>query len=86
MPLYDPDTSLSRRDGDEQPQSSSEAEAILARELGALRLAAPTQQLPNKQRLLHFIDNKVTHHKQREFIQLAAGRQAGRQQDNAVRS
>jgi len=57
--LYSAESSLLRASGgDPDAQSSRDAEALLADEIGKLRLAAPTAQLPNKQRLLHFIDAK----------------------------
>lgn len=52
--LYDQDTSLSR-----DTQSTCEAEAILAREAANLNRARPQEKVPQKQRMLHFLTDKV---------------------------
>jgi hypothetical protein len=61
--LYAAESSLSRAGSDSghdgELQSTRAAEALLANELAALRLATPTQRLADKQKLLHFMDAKV---------------------------
>lgn len=52
--LYDTDTSLSA-----DTQSSCDTEQIVAQQLRELSLAKPSAQLDDKQRFIHFLQDKV---------------------------
>lgn len=52
--LYDVDASLTR-DG----QSTRDAEEVIATQIKQLRVAGPSARLADKQRLMHFVAEKV---------------------------
>lgn len=52
--LYDAESSLSH-----DAQSSCDVETVLARQLGDLSTAAPSARTAQKQKLIHFMQDKV---------------------------
>ena len=66
--LYDVDASLTR-DG----QSTRDAEEVIATQMNQLRVAGPSARLADKQRLMHFVAEKVGGGRRK-------GRQGGREE------